>query len=85
MEWTTDQKGGVAELAIAAEAAQLGIGVLRPVMEGERYDLIFDLGTGLLRVQCKWATRRGAISRRAVPEREAADSDRADRQELRAL
>src|ERR1051325_4312465 len=61
MEWTSDQKGGVAELAIAAEAAQLEIGVFRPVMEGERYDLIFDLRPGLLRVQCKWATRRGAI------------------------
>jgi hypothetical protein len=61
VEWTSDQKGGVAELAIAAEAAQLEIGVFRPVMEGERYDLIFDLRPGLLRVQCKWAARRGAI------------------------
>jgi hypothetical protein len=65
MDWTTDRKGGVAEMAIAYEAGQLGIGVFRPVMEGERYDLIFDLRPRLLRVQCKWATRRGAII--AVP------------------
>ena len=61
MEWTTDQKGGIAELAIAWEAVQLGIGVYTPVTEGGRYDLIFDLGSQLVRVQCKWATKRGAV------------------------
>ena len=40
---TTDQKGAVAELAIAAAAIDLGIGVSRPLSD-ERYDLIFDLG-----------------------------------------
>jgi hypothetical protein len=27
----------------------------------ERYDLIFDLRDRLVRVQCKWATRRGDV------------------------
>jgi PD-(D/E)XK nuclease superfamily protein len=55
---TTDQKGAVAELAIARHAAELGIGVWTAYTV-ERYDLILDLRPGLLRVQCKWATRRG--------------------------
>jgi hypothetical protein len=65
MEWTTDQKGTIAELAIAWEATQLGIGVYAPMTDGERCDLIFDLRPKLLRVQCKWAVRRGAVV--AVP------------------
>jgi hypothetical protein len=31
---TTDQKGAIAETAIAHEAAKLGIGVLKPINEG---------------------------------------------------
>jgi PD-(D/E)XK endonuclease len=58
---TTDQKGNIAETSIAAAAVKLGIGVYRPVTEGERYDLIFDLGSRLVRVQCKWAAREGEI------------------------
>ena len=61
MEWTTDQKGSVAEAGIAWEAMQLGIGVYKPLTDGERYDLIFDLRPTLLRVQCKWATRRREV------------------------
>jgi PD-(D/E)XK nuclease superfamily protein len=57
---TTDQKGAVAELAIATAAADLGIGVWGAYTV-ERYDLIFDLRPGLLRVQCKWAARQGDV------------------------
>ncbi len=57
MELTSTQKGGLAELKIAAEAADLGVGVLRPMTEGLRYDLVFDVAGYLMRVQCKWATR----------------------------
>ena len=57
---TTDQKGAVAELTIAARAAELGIGVWGPHTV-ERYDLIFDLRPKLLRVQCKWASRYGDV------------------------
>jgi hypothetical protein len=39
---TTDQKGAIAELAIARAAAELGIGVWGAYTV-ERYDLIFDL------------------------------------------
>ena len=58
---TTDQKGAIAELAIARAAAVLGIGVFKPLTDGERCDLIFDLRPRLLRVQCKWASRRGDV------------------------
>jgi hypothetical protein len=61
MELTSSQKGGVAELKIAAEAADLGIDVYRPMIDGARCDFIFDTGPRLLRVQCKWATRKGDV------------------------
>lgn len=54
-------KGAIAETAITAEAARLGFVVLRPVVEGRRYDLVIDTGARLLRVQCKWAPRKGAV------------------------
>ncbi len=47
-------KGNVAELAIAAEAARLGLTVLMPMTEHERYDLVLGIAGRLLRVQCKW-------------------------------
>ena len=45
-------------MAIAYQAFKLGIGVLRPLGD-MRYDLVFDTGRELLRVQCKCATRYG--------------------------
>ena len=58
---TPSQKGGIAETAIAWHATKLGIGVLRPTVEGLRYDLAFDWGGPVQRVQCKWAPLRGDI------------------------
>ena len=58
---TTDQKGSIAEAAVAYEAVKLGIGVFRPISDGEHYDLIFDVSGRLLRVQCKWAARQGDV------------------------
>lgn len=57
---TTTQKGLVAETAIVHECAKRGIGVARPLADSG-YDLILDLGTQLLRIQCKWAVRRGEV------------------------
>ena len=54
-------KGALAELKITTRAIELGIPVLKPVIEGLRYDLIFDLGSRLLRVQCKWASRKNGV------------------------
>jgi hypothetical protein len=63
---TPNQKGAIAEAAIALHAMRAGIFVLRPVMEGSRYDLVFDTSGRLLRVQCKWAPRSGdAVNVRA--------------------
>ncbi len=58
---STDQKGAAAEAAITYAAIKLGIGVHRPLFEGGRYDLIFDLGDRLERVQCKWAPLDGQV------------------------
>src|SRR5437016_6747636 len=59
--FTTDEKGAIAELAIAHAASKVHIGVFKPLTDGERYDLIFDLRPQLLRVQCKWALKQGAV------------------------
>jgi hypothetical protein len=58
---TTDQKGNIAELAIARAAIQLGIDVYRPIGEGGRNDMIFDIADELWRIQCKWAPREGDV------------------------
>ena len=52
---STNQKGAIAETKIAAEATALGVSVMRPIVEHGRYDLVFEIGDQLLRVQCKWA------------------------------
>lgn len=56
-----NHKGNVAELAIAKEAARLGLSVLMPITEHERYDLVLGMAGRLLRVQCKWANRKGDV------------------------
>jgi prevent-host-death family protein len=57
-----NEKGNVAELAIATEAARLGLSVLKPLTEHDRYDLVLGIAGELLRVQCKWAApERGII------------------------
>jgi PD-(D/E)XK nuclease superfamily protein len=60
-ELTTDQKGAIAESAIAHAAIKLSIDVYKPIQEGGRYDLILNVGSQLLRVQCKWAPRHGDV------------------------
>jgi hypothetical protein len=62
---SSNDKGNIAEMAIALEAAKAGIEVLRPIAEHGRYDLVLDVGSRLLRVQCKWGSlnrRLGVIS-----------------------
>jgi hypothetical protein len=49
-----NHKGNVAELAIATEAARLGLSVLKPLTEHGRYDLVLEVAGRLYRVQCKW-------------------------------
>ncbi len=58
---TPSQKGAVAEAEIAAAATRLGLVVLRPLCDGSRYDLGIDVGSRVLRVQCKWAARTGDV------------------------
>jgi prevent-host-death family protein len=54
-------KGNVAELKIQAEIASLGIPVMRPVTEHERYDLVIELANRFLRLQCKSAPLHGDV------------------------
>ena len=61
MEITPTQRGAIAEAVIMAEATKLGIAVYRPVAEGARADMIFEVGGRLLRVQCKSAQRVGDV------------------------
>jgi prevent-host-death family protein len=55
----SNHKGNAAELAIAAEAARLGLSVLMPMTEHERFDLVLGVAGRLLRVQCKWGSCDG--------------------------
>ena len=56
-------KGAVAELAIELAATKLGIPVLKPVAEHGRYDLGFEIGDRIYRVQVKTArlARAGTV------------------------
>ena len=58
---STDQKGNIAEAAIALAASKLGIVVYRPLGEGGRCDMIFEIRDKYVRVQCKWAPREGDV------------------------
>ena len=58
---TSNDKGNIAEMAIAMEATKLGIDVLKPVGEHGRYDLAFDLADRILRVQCKSARKSDEV------------------------
>jgi prevent-host-death family protein len=51
---STNRKGAIAEAKIVAAATELGVPVLRPLQEHGRYDLAFEIGDKILRVQCKW-------------------------------
>ena len=61
MVLTTDQRGSLAELAIAHHVARLGIGVLWPLTGGHRYDLALDIAGRFYRVQCKTVRREGEV------------------------
>ena len=60
---TPSRKGAIAEAAITAEAARLGLDVYRPVIEGCRCDLVLGICGQLLRIQCKWSRRHGDVVR----------------------
>jgi hypothetical protein len=46
---SSDWKGAIAEAKIAAAAIELGLPVLRPLVEHARYDLAFEIGDRLYR------------------------------------
>jgi prevent-host-death family protein len=59
MEHDSNHKGNAAELAVAAEAAALGLEVYSPLTEHGRTDLVLGIAGKLYRVQCKWGARVG--------------------------
>jgi PD-(D/E)XK endonuclease len=61
MSINPNQRGAIAEAAIALEATKAGIPIWRPVVEGARYDLVFEIAGRFVRVQCKSATRHGDV------------------------
>ncbi len=61
MDHNPNVKGNAAELAIAAEAAQLGLAVYMPLTEHGRCDLVLGIAGRLVRVQCKWAQKKGDV------------------------
>ncbi len=58
---SSSQKGAAAEAEVIAALIRMNHLVLKPLVEGGRYDLAVDLGSYMLRVQCKWASRRGDV------------------------
>ncbi len=58
---SSNQKGAIArpEKAIELAAIKAGVAVYRPIAEGGRCDLIFEVADTLL--QCKWIARRGDV------------------------
>jgi prevent-host-death family protein len=57
----SNEKGAIAEHAVALKPLQLGIPVLRPSVAQLPYDLAFELKGRLWRVQCKWASVSGNV------------------------
>jgi prevent-host-death family protein len=62
---SSNRKGAIAETKIAAAATEIDVPVLRPITEHARYDLAFEIGDEILRVQCKWGSldKQGAVIR----------------------
>jgi prevent-host-death family protein len=51
---SSNHKGAIAEIELAAAAIHLGIPVYKPLTDHARADLVFEVGERLWRVQCKW-------------------------------
>ena len=58
---SSDQKGAIAETAAFLDASRLGLEVFTPISAGGRCDFILGIDDELVRVQCKWATRKGDV------------------------
>jgi hypothetical protein len=56
---STDQKGSIAEIMIAATAIKLGIDVYKPINDGTRCDLVFDLAGSSLAFNASGPRGRG--------------------------
>jgi prevent-host-death family protein len=56
-----NQRGDIAEAAIAYAAMRLGVEVFRPAADHSRCDLVFGISSRLYRVQCKSASRKGEV------------------------
>lgn len=62
MEQTTKQKGEISESQVLAALMRVGYPVLVPFGDNQRYDLVFDDGESLRKVQVKTGrVRAGAI------------------------
>ena len=57
----TKLKGDISELRVAIALTEAGYAVSKPLGESQRYDLVADDGTRLLRVQVKSGRMRGGV------------------------
>ncbi len=57
----TKLKGDISELRVAIALTEAGYAVSKPLGENQRYDLVADDGTRLLRVQVKSGLVRGGV------------------------
>ena len=57
----TKLKGDISELRVAVALTEAGYAVSKPLGENQRYDLVADDGTRLLRVQVKSGRIRGGV------------------------
>ena len=57
----TKLKGDISELRVAIALTEAGYAVSKPLGENQRYDLVADDGTRLLRVQVKSGRIRGGV------------------------
>lgn len=55
-------KGAIGELAVCKRAAEKGISVSKPIMEGSSYDLVLDMNGTMKKVQVKYSSRESGNS-----------------------
>ncbi|MGD1906368.1 MAG: group I intron-associated PD-(D/E)XK endonuclease [Leptolyngbyaceae cyanobacterium] len=65
----TKLKGDIAEQATILQALKRGWGVLKPVGDRLPYDLVFDLGYDLIKIQVKAAWLHSALGNYVIDNR----------------
>jgi PD-(D/E)XK endonuclease len=78
----TKLKGDIAEQAAILQALKRGWGVLRPIGDRLPYDLVFDIGPGLVKIQVKSAWFDGPSGNYVVDTRRTKTNRRQMRRDV---